>query len=89
MIGKFILAGEIGKKKYFLKLQINKINISTQKGNCWFIVASIVVTNHKELTRNIIPTNQSFEPGDYCGAFHFNFWHYGEWTVRNYSALSS
>ena len=26
-----------------------------------------------------MPKDQSFDEGDYCGAFHFRFWRYGEW----------
>ena len=27
----------------------------------------------------VIPQDQSFEPGKYCGIFRFRFWRYGKW----------
>ena len=48
-------------------------------GDCWFIAASIAVTKHENLIKKVIPEDQSFDKGDYCGAFHFRFWRFGEW----------
>ena len=28
----------------------------------------------------VIPRDQSFEPGKYCGMFRFRFWRYGKWV---------
>lgn len=28
----------------------------------------------------VIPEDQTFDKKNYCGAFHFRFWHFGEWV---------
>ncbi|CAG5129990.1 unnamed protein product, partial [Candidula unifasciata] len=50
-------------------------------GNCWFIasVACLFASSHKQILSRVVPTDQGFGP-EYCGAFYFNFWHYGKWV---------
>lgn len=31
------------------------------------------------LLGQVIPKDQGFDKENYTGAFHFNFWHYGQW----------
>ena len=37
------------------------------------------LTLHKDLFVKVVPMDQSFEKGDYTGAFRFRFWRYGKW----------
>ena len=32
-----------------------------------------------EFFKRVIPEEQSFERGQYCGMFRFRFWRYGKW----------
>lgn len=48
-------------------------------GNCWFIAACAAVAQIPEVFEKIVPSNQSFDEGDYAGIFHFRFWLYGKW----------
>ena len=34
---------------------------------------------HKDMFGKVVPLDQSFEKGDYTGAFRFRFWRYGKW----------
>ena len=34
---------------------------------------------HKDMFGKVVPLDQSFEKGDYIGAFRFRFWRYGKW----------
>ena len=43
------------------------------------MAASIAVAQYKDLLNFMVPKDQSFDSADYCGAFHFRFWQYGEW----------
>ena len=48
-------------------------------GSCWFLAAMANVADHPDLLKKVLPEDQSFEEGDYTGAFHVRFWQYGEW----------
>lgn len=48
-------------------------------GNCWFISAATGIIQNYNLFRRVVPFDNSFEDGQYCGAFHFRFWIYGTW----------
>ena len=49
-------------------------------GNCWFMAALANMGDHPDLLKKVLPEDQSFEEGDYTGAFHVRFWQYGEWV---------
>jgi len=51
-------------------------------GNCWFLaaVASLCSSNNTTLLDTVVPSDNSFEKGQYCGAVHFKLWQYGEWV---------
>ena len=48
-------------------------------GDCWFIAGAVTMATQPELFQRVIPEDQSFEPGKYCGMFRFIFWRYGRW----------
>ncbi|GAB6031774.1 Calpain-like cysteine peptidase [Chamberlinius hualienensis] len=49
--------------------------------NCWVVAAAACFTTASQETFDkVVPPAQSFDPGEYCGAFHFNFWNFGEWV---------
>lgn len=47
-------------------------------GDCWFLAAAACILSRQDLIERIIPLNQSFDPPDYCGIFHFKFWLNGD-----------
>ncbi|XP_048452606.1 calpain-2 catalytic subunit-like [Rhincodon typus] len=48
-------------------------------GNCWFLAALSSLTMQQELFAHVVPPNQDFQR-NYCGIFHFRFWHFGDWV---------
>lgn len=49
-------------------------------GNCWWLAAAACVLNSQDMIERTIPLNQTFDPPEYCGIFHFRFWINGEWV---------
>ncbi|XP_050989286.1 calpain-1 catalytic subunit-like [Labeo rohita] len=47
-------------------------------GNCWFLASVGALTFQKDITKQVIPAEQSFSK-NYAGIFHFKFWRFGEW----------
>ena len=50
-----------------------------QLSNCWLISAVAALSIVPEFVDTVIPPDQSFDPQNYAGIFHFRFWQYGEW----------
>ncbi|XP_030643234.1 calpain-1 catalytic subunit-like [Chanos chanos] len=48
-------------------------------GNCWFLASIGALTFQKDILRQVIPGDQSFQD-NYFGLFHFRFWRFGEWV---------
>lgn len=48
-------------------------------GDCWLLAAVACLTTNQELLQKIVPHDQGFGSGQYCGAFHFRFWRFGKW----------
>ncbi|XP_046401758.1 calpain-5-like isoform X2 [Ischnura elegans] len=58
-------------------------------GKPWFVTACYALSNAQELWNKVIPNyrSQNWEEKDddnkgsnYCGIFHFHFWHFGKWV---------
>jgi len=44
------------------------------------IAATSCLGMHHDLLERVVPKGQGFSAKDgYCGAFHFNFWWFGQW----------
>lgn len=50
-----------------------------QLGDCWLLASIASLSLHPELFQKVVPPDQSFSGGDYCGMFRFRFWSFGEW----------
>jgi len=49
-------------------------------GNCWMIASVSSLAQHPALVDRVVPGDQGFSTEEgYCGAFHFNFWVFGDW----------
>ncbi|XP_067841422.1 calpain-14-like [Heptranchias perlo] len=48
-------------------------------GDCWFLAALTSLTMQQDLFAHVVPNNQDFQR-NYCGIFHFRFWHFGDWV---------
>ena len=48
-------------------------------GDCWFLASMASLALRKDMFAKVVPLDQSFEKGDYTGAFRFRFWRYGKW----------
>ena len=60
---------------------VNRFDVNQGScGNCWFMAALANMGDHPDLLKKVLPEDQSFEEGDYTGAFHVRFWQYGEWV---------
>lgn len=59
-------------------------------GNCWFVAAIAVMTQHKSLWTRVIPDaeqgwnrKQTKNAQPYIGLFRFRFWRFGNWYICN------
>lgn len=48
-------------------------------GDPWLLAAVASLSLTPRFLERVVPPDQGFEPGSYCGLFRFRFWHFGEW----------
>ncbi|KAK7865864.1 hypothetical protein R5R35_003980 [Gryllus longicercus] len=48
-------------------------------GDPWLLAAVASLTLTPRFLERVVPPDQHFDPGAYCGLFRFRFWHFGEW----------
>lgn len=73
-------AGEICENPKFIVDDIHADDLDQGSiGNCWLISSIAAVATVPEYINKVIPSNQSFDSGDYAGIFHFRIWRYGFW----------
>ncbi|XP_074598545.1 calpain-9-like isoform X2 [Brevipalpus obovatus] len=59
----------------------NHNDISFTKTTCSSLLSAIsCLTLTPNLLDRVVPSDQSFLSGQYCGIFRFRFWHFGEWA---------
>ena len=63
----------VGKRDRF---DINQGEI----GDCWFLAALANLADDDEAFHRVVPGDQSFSKGKYCGMFRFRFFRFGEWV---------
>lgn len=65
-----------------------KVMVQGSLGNCWFVAACAVMTQHKCLWTRVIPdakqnwtqtNNNNKQKSPYTGLFRFRFWRFGQW----------
>lgn len=49
-------------------------------GDCWLVAAVANLTLNHKLFALVVPHDQSFDRGSYCGIFKFRFWQFGKWV---------
>lgn len=51
-------------------------------GDSWLLAAISCLAGPgcSSLFHRVVPLNQGFQDNEYCGAFYFNFWYFGEWV---------
>lgn len=51
-------------------------------GDCWLLAAVANLTMNESVFKSVVPSDNSFAEGQYCGIFHFRFWQYGKWVSQ-------
>lgn len=49
-------------------------------GDCWLIAAMANLTMHEKLFNFVVPGDNGDFDENYCGLFHFRFWHFGKFV---------
>jgi hypothetical protein len=59
--------------------RFDALQATTKAKNCWFVAAVQAMTMNGELSQHVVPHDQSFDPGQYFGAFRFRIWKLNKW----------
>ncbi|KAK3599185.1 hypothetical protein CHS0354_041026 [Potamilus streckersoni] len=71
---------EICKNPLFVSSGASRFDVQQgELGDCWLLAAVASLTINQKLLQRVVPHDQDFTT-DYCGLYHFFFWHQGMWT---------
>lgn len=71
---------EISNTPQFVSAGVSRFDVvQGELGDCWLIAAIANLTLNQKLFSLVVPPDQSFDRGSYCGIFRFRFWHFGQW----------
>lgn len=72
---------EISNAPKFISAGISRFDVvQGELGDCWLVAAVANLTLNQRLFTLVVPPEQSFDRGSYCGAFTFRFWQFGKWV---------
>lgn len=72
---------EITESPKFFSEGVSRFDVvQGELGDCWLVAAVANLTLNPKLFSVVVPTDQSFERGSYCGLFRFRFWQFGKWV---------
>lgn len=72
---------EICQTPKFFSEGISRFDVvQGELGDCWLVAAVANLTLNQKLFTMVVPGDQSFERGSYCGLFRFRFWQFGKWV---------
>uniref|UniRef100_A0A6G1SCT2 Calpain-A n=1 Tax=Aceria tosichella TaxID=561515 RepID=A0A6G1SCT2_9ACAR len=72
---------EISSSPKFISSGVSRFDVvQGELGDCWLIAAVANLTLDQKLFTLVVPPDQSFERGSYCGIFRFRFWQFGKWV---------
>lgn len=77
---KWLRPKEICKNPQFFVDGFSRFDVKQGKlGDCWLIAAMANLTLNKSLFNQVVcEDNTDFQNANYCGIFHFRFWHFGK-----------
>ena len=76
---KWTRATDLFKNARFIKNGSSKNDVNQgQLGDCWFLCSLAVMAEREDLFKKVVPEGQGIGK-NYCGAFHFRFWRWGDW----------
>lgn len=72
---------EIASRPEFVTAGISRFDVvQGELGDCWLVAAVANLTLNNNLFSLVVPPDQNFERGSYCGLFKFRFWQFGKWV---------
>jgi calpain len=77
---KWLRPSELTDKPLFISEGVHRFDVCQgELGNCWLLAAVANLTLSQKLFHRVVPHDQTFDPPEYAGIFHFRFWQYGRW----------
>lgn len=72
---------EMSSSPKFISSGISRFDaVQGELGDCWLVAAVANLTLNQRLFGLVVPQDQSFDRGQYCGLFKFRFWQFGKWV---------